>query len=237
VLRALRFLLFFSVMVGVLVFVILPALISPMLTQYVRDLGVRADTLTVSVDTFDPALLSGRAGRLRVEGTNVEIGRATVGRLDITLGNVSFFDRSFGSVNGQMDDVSVAASGVSAEAMLVNLVGPSTKTSATGQFDSQQSEDMVKAAAKRAGFTLDKATLVDGGLRLQTGGIAVNAAISVEGGALVLRPSVGSPMILLQPAPSDPWQLDEAYVSEGGITVRGTFDAARIASGITGQDK
>jgi hypothetical protein len=234
VFRLLRFVVFFALLTGLLIFVILPALISPVLTQYVRDMGVKADTLTISVDTFDPGLLQGRAARLRVEGTNVEIGRAKVGRLDLTLGNVSFLDRSFQSVDGQMDDVSVAASGLSAEASQVDVVGPSSETSATGQFDSAQSEDMVKAAAQRAGLTLDKATLVDGGLQLQTGGVAVSAAISVEGGALVLRPAIGSPMILLQPAPSDPWQLDEAFVSRSGITVRGTVDASRIATQITG---
>jgi hypothetical protein len=66
------------------------------------------------------------------------------------------------------------------------------------------------------------------------GGIEVGASVSVEGGALVLRPQFGPPIVLLQPATSDPWRLEEAYVSPAGITVRGTFDATRLAEVVTG---
>jgi hypothetical protein len=230
VFRFLAFLVFCVVVAGVLVLVVVPALISPALTQYVLDMGVKADDLKVSVDTFDPALLSGRAGHVRVEGTNVRIGRATVGELDLTLGDVSFFDRSFGSVDGQLDDVALAAGGMSASADEVSVTGPAGDATATGHFDSQQSEDMIKAAARRMGAPLDDARLVNGGLRLTVGGgIEVGAAISVEGGALILRPQIGPPILLLQPATSDPWRLEEAYVSPSGITVRGTVDAARLA--------
>ena len=233
--RVLTFVLLFVVVAGALVFLVLPALISPTLTQYVRDMGVQADDLKVSIDTFDPALLSGRAGRVRVEGTNVHIGRATVGELDLTLGDVSFFDRSFRSVDGQLDGVAVTAGGVSASADEVDVKGPAGKATATGRFDRQQSEDMIKAAARRLGVPLDDARLVNGGLRLTVlGGIEVGAAISVEGGALILRPDVGPPILLLQPATSDPWRLEEAYVSPTGITVRGTVDAARLAEAVSG---
>jgi hypothetical protein len=234
VFKFLGFVLFLVVVASALVFVVVPALISPALTQYVRDMGVKADDLKVSVDTFDPALLSGRAGHVRVEGTNVQIGRATVGQLDLTLGGVSFFDRSFGSVDGQLDDVALAAGGVSASADEVDLTGPAGRATATGRLDSQQSEDMIKAAARRAGVPLGDARLVDGGLRLTVGGgIEVGAGISVEGGALILRPQIGPPILLLQPATSDPWRLEEAYVSPTGITVRGTVDAARLAQVFT----
>jgi hypothetical protein len=70
-------------------------------------------------------------------------------------------------------------------------------------------------------------------LRLTSHGISVNAGISVEGGALVLRPAIGDPILLIQPQTSDPWQLDEAFVTPSGITVRGTVDAARFADAVT----
>lgn len=228
-LRFLRFVVFFVAVVAVLVFLVLPAVVSPLLTQYVRDMGIQADDLHVTVDAFDPTLLSGRAARMRVEGTNVEIGRARVGQMDVTFGNVSFFDRSFESLNGQLDDVFVAGGGVSAEAARVNVLGPAANATATGHFTDAQSEQMVMLAAQRAGITLDRARLVDGGLRLTVAGIEIGAGIAVEGGALVLRPAIGEPMLLLQPATSDPWRLDEAYVSPSGITVRGTVDARRFA--------
>jgi hypothetical protein len=233
VFRLLRFVVFFALVAGLLTFVLLPAAISPLLTQYVRDMGLKADDLQVSVDTFDPAILSGRAGSVRVYATNVEIGRATVRQLDLTFDDVSFFDRSFRSVDGQMDDVMVAGGGVSAQASQVSVAGPAGQATATGQFDSQESEDLVKAAARRVGVSLDGAQFVNGGLRLTSHGISVNAGISVEGGALVLRPAIGDPILLIQPQTSDPWQLDEAFVTPSGITVRGTVDAARFADAVT----
>lgn len=232
-LRVLRFAVFFVAVTGVLIFLVLPALLSPLLTQYVRDMGIEADDLSVTVDAFDPALLSGRAARLRVEGTNVAIGRAHVGVMDVTFGDVSLFDRSFQSLNGRLDDVAVAGGGVSAEATEVSVLGPSTSASATGRFDDEQSEQMVMIAARRAGVSIDSARLVDGGLRLSMAGVEVRAGIAVEGGALVLRPQLGDPVLLLQPAASDPWQLEEAYVSSSGITVRGTVDASRFAAEMT----
>jgi len=83
------------------------------------------------------------------------------------------------------------------------------------------------------GVALDDAEVVDGGLRLKVAGLELGAGISVEGGALVLTPQIGPQVVLIQPAPSDPWQLEEAYVSPAGITVRGTIDATRLAKGAT----
>jgi hypothetical protein len=232
VLRLVRFAIFFVLLVGVLVFIVLPALISPLLTQYVRDQGVEAEQLTVSVDFFDPALLW---GRLHVVASGVQVGKASVGSLDLTLGNVSLFDRTFETLSGTLTDVTVTASGLSAQATRVDVAGPAEAASATGQFDSQQSADLVRAAAQRASIPLDDAQLVDGGLRLVIAGVSMTAGIGVEGGALVLRPPVGDPILLLQPAPSDPWRLDEAYVTATGITVRGTVDSTRFAPGMTNQ--
>ena len=232
--RILGFLLFFVVVAGAMLFLAVPLVVNPMLTQAVRDMGVQADDLRVSVDALDPALLTGRAGHVRVQGTDVKIGRATVGTLDLTLGDVSFIDRTFGTVNGKLSDVAVSAGGLSASADEVDVAGPSSDASATGKFDGAQSEDLVKAAAKRMGVPLDDADLVDGGLRLTVGGFEVGAGISVEGGALVLRPQIGPPILLIQPATSDPWRLEDAYVTPSGITVRGTVDAARLAEGATG---
>ena len=231
--KLLGFALFFVVVAGAMAFLAVPLVINPMLTQTVRDMGVKADDLKVSVGALDPALLSGRASNVHVHGTNVAIGRAVVGELDLTLGDVSFLDHTFGSVNGELNDVAVSAGGISASADEVGVAGPSNEATAIGKFDSQQSEDLVKAAAKRFGVQLDDAQLVDGGLRLTVGGLQVGAGISVEGGALVLTPQIGPPILLIQPATSDPWRLEEAYVSPGGITVRGTVDAARLAKGVT----
>jgi len=233
VFRILGFLLFFVVVAGAMLFLAVPLVVNPMLTQALRDMGVQADDLRVSVDALDPALLTGRAGHVRVQGTDVKIGRATVGTLDLTLSDVSFIDRTFGTVNGKLGDVAVSAGGITASASEVDVSGPSNSAVATGHFDSQESADIVKAAAKRVGVPLDNAELVDGGLRLTVAGLPIGADISVEGGALVLQPQIGPQIVLVQPATSDPWRLEDAYVTKSGITVRGRVDATRLATGAT----
>ena len=50
----------------------------------------------------------------------------------------------------------------------------------------------------------------------------------VSGGALVLEPGVGGSIVLLQPAPSDPWSLKEAWVTADGLNVRATVDVASL---------
>ena len=48
----------------------------------------------------------------------------------------------------------------------------------------------------------------------------------------MLDPGVGSAIVLLQPAPSDPWQLQEAWVSADGLNVRATVDVASITDNL-----
>jgi hypothetical protein len=50
----------------------------------------------------------------------------------------------------------------------------------------------------------------------------------VRGGALVLDPGIGGTIVLLQPAPSDPYQLDEAWLTADGLNVRATIDVNRL---------
>ncbi len=44
----------------------------------------------------------------------------------------------------------------------------------------------------------------------------------------MLDPGVGGVIVLLQPAPSDPWTLQEAWVSADGLNVRATVDMAEL---------
>jgi hypothetical protein len=225
----LRFAVFFIALVGLLVYVVLPAVAAPLLTQMLRDQGLRGDDLNVSVDYFDPSLLAGRAQRLTVRGNNIELPPALVGRLELILGGVSLLDRSFESIDGQLHDVTLAAGGLTVEVASIELAGPATSASATGRFTPEQAQQLVERAAARAGFELDEVRLIEGGLRLSRAGIETGAAIAVRGGALILSPEVGQPVLLIQPAPSDPWRLSDAVVSTAGVSVSGTVDAAALA--------
>jgi hypothetical protein len=225
----LRFAAFAVLMVGLLVFVVLPAVASPVLTQMVRDVGLRGDDLNVSIEYFDPSLLGGNAQSLTIRGRNVELPPALVGDLDLRFGNVSLIDRTFQTITGELKNVTLAAGGLTVQVASVQVDGPSHNASATGRFSADQTQQLVEGAARRAGLELEGVRLVDGGLRMSLGGLETRAGIAVQGGALVLSPDGIPPVLLMQPAPSDPWRLSEAFVSTAGVTVRGLFDATTLA--------
>jgi hypothetical protein len=229
-----RFLVFLVLLVSLLVFVVVPAVASPLLTQMVRDMGLRADDLRVSIGSFDPALLGGRTSELRIEGTNVLIPPATVEQLDLTFGDVSFIERDFATVRGQLNGVLLTAGGTALRVNSVQVDGPAHEARATGHFTAEESELLVRSAAERAGIQLDGVRFVSGGLRVNVGGLEAGARVNVQGGALVLDAGFGPPVVLLQPAPADPWRLNEAYVTSTGIAVSGLVDATRLTQHLPG---
>jgi len=223
-----RFVVFAAVLVALLVFVVVPVLASPVLTQMVRDMGLQADDLEVSIDSFDPALFGGRASKVRVVGDNVALGLATVDEMNLTFGNVAFLERTFQTLSGELRGVTVNAGGVTLRVSSVQVDGPADEARATGHFSAAEAERLVHTAAARAGIRLEAVRFVEGGLRVSLAGIRTGARAYVQGGALVLAPDIGPPMVLLQPVPTDPWRLSEAYVTRTGIVVRGVVDATRL---------
>jgi hypothetical protein len=229
-----RFVAFAVVLVALLVFVVVPALASPLLTQMLRDQGLQADNLEVSVDAFDPSLFAGRAEKLRLTADNVVLSPATIGHLDLTLGKVSFVERTFQTISGQLRGVALSAGGLALSVSTVEVDGPAREAQAAGHMNASESEQMVRAAAQRAGIGLDSVLFRDGGLRITSGGVETAARISVQGGALVLDPDSGPAVLLLQPSPPDPWRLTEAYVTPDGITINGVVDTTRLAEQLPG---
>jgi hypothetical protein len=229
----LRFLAFFALLVAVLVLIVLPLALSPLLTQMVRDMGLRSTTLDVSVAPFDPLLLIGKSRRINLVADQVEMDPARVGRVELALENASYFDRSFESVDGSFSDVSVAVGDGALQASEIAINGPAESATATARMTADQAEQMVRVAAARAGVPIDDVRLTDSGVRVDLRGRQAQAGLRVAGGALLLEPDIGGSIVLLQPAPSDPWQLEEAWVSDGGLNLRGQVDVAELVVSLT----
>ena len=200
----LRFVTLFVLLVAGFVLLVLPFLLSPLLTQMVRDSGLRAATLDVTVAALDPTLLLGRSRLVRLVATDVDASPARIGRMDIAVGDASYFDR------------------------------PAEAASAVATLTPDQTESLVRMAARRAGVKVDSVTVGDTGVVVNVDGVEEQARLAVQGGALLLDPGVGGAIVLLQPAPSDPWALQEAWISPDGLNVRGTVDMERLAAGVIG---
>ena len=231
----LRFLAWFTVLVAVLGLVVLPLAATPILTQMVRDMGLRSETLRVSVDLFDPTLLIGRARNLHIVASNVDMSPAGVGAVDFTLGDVSFFDRTWGTVDGELTNISFTSGGQTLTLGSVRVTGPADEASATARLSASETESLIRFAAEREGFRLDHVQFRNNGVRVTIRGIEAKAQLEVRGGALVLFPGSGTGGVpLIQPAPSDGWQLQEAWISDNGLNVRGLVDTTQLADQVTG---
>ena len=230
----LRFLAWFALLVGAFVLVVLPLLLGPLLSGVVRDMGVRADTIEVSVALFDPGLVVGRSRQVTVSATNVDLTPATIGSFRVSLGNVAFFDRTFETVSGELDDVRLSLGSDTVGASTASIDGPADAATVTARFAAPQVERLITIAAAHIGLTLDQVRVTDAGVRVTLRGIEANAQLAVRGGALLLDPGLGGAVVLLQPAPSDPWRLTDAWFSDRGLNLAGTVDVAQIVRDLPG---
>jgi hypothetical protein len=211
--RFLRFFVFFVLLVAAFVLIVLPLLLGPVLTQVVRGAGLKSDTLSVSVAPFDPTLLLGKSRQIRLIATGVDMSPAKIGNVNLAIGDASYFDRSFRTVSGD---------------------GPANAANATAHLSATDTDRLIRLAGQRAGLTIDNVQIGDSGVSVKVGGVDSDAQLSVTGGALVLNPGVGNAIVLMQPKPTDPWSLQEAWVDADGLNVRALVDVTQITDNITG---
>jgi hypothetical protein len=233
--RFLRFFVFFALLVAVLVLVVAPLALGPVLTQIVRNAGLQADTLSVSVAPFDPTLLLGKSRQIRLIATDVDVSPAKIGRVNLAVGDASYFDRSFQTVSGDLNDVSLTVNGTDdVHVGDISVDGPAAAANATAHLSATDTNQLIRLAGKRAGLAIDDVTVGDTGVSVKVGGVDSAAQLAVTGGALVLKPGAGDTIVLMQPKPSDPWSLQEAWVDASGLNVRALVDVTQITDNITG---
>lgn len=231
--RFLRFVVFFVLLAAAFVLVGLPLVLSPVLTQIARNAGLQAETLDVTVAPFDPTLLLGRARKVTLVASGVDLSPAQIGNVNVSVGNASYFDRSFDTVSGELDDVTLEVTGGDKVHIdNVKIDGPADVASATAHLSAADTDKLIRLAAQRAGIQIDAVTVADSGVTVKVSGVESTARLGVNGGALTLDPGVGGAIVLLQPAPSDPWSLQEAWVSADGLNVRGVVDFTRLAKSL-----
>ena len=168
--------------------------------------------------------------------TGVDVSPARIGAMNIAIGDASYFDRSFQTVSGSIDDVTLQVNGTdTVHVGDISVNGPTAAASATAHLSATDTDRLIRLAATRAGLIVQAIQIGDSGVTVKISGVQSSAKLTVSGGALVLDPGVGGAIVLLQPAPSDPWTLQEAWVSADGLNVRATVDfdklMGRLATG------
>jgi hypothetical protein len=184
---------------------------------------------------FDPTILLGRSRSMHLSADEVDISPASIGSLELTLGDVSFFDQSWGTVDGEMRDIRLATGGRSFGVDALTVDGPANAANATARLSADETEALIRFAAEREGLRVDEVRFTGTGVRVGLAGVQADAQLDVRGGALVLvTPGGEGGVALIQPAPSDAWQLSEAWVSDEGLNLRGTVDTTRLVESVVG---
>jgi hypothetical protein len=232
----LRFALFAAVLIALLVFVGLPLVGQALLSAAVRDAGIQAEDVDVSVDLLGIGILSGRAPSVHLVADDVNVSRAMIGHVDLTLRDVSISDRTFVSVTGRLDDVIVTGpQGRPFAVDTIELEGPAESTRARGHIGPDEAAEFVEHVARDAGLDLDGVTLAGDHVVLEKDGTSTDAALRVDGDALILDRAGSEPIVLLAPAPSEDWSLQDVRVSPDGLRIDVNLDARDIAAGVAPQ--
>ena len=228
----LRFAAFAAVAVALLVFVALPVIGGPILGAMVRDAGFAGEDLHVDVNLVGGGIFSGRAESLHVLARNVAVPHGIVGDVDLTLEDVSAVDHTFSAISGTLHDVQVSGpDGIPVVVGIVDLDGPAASTQARGTISASDAERLVTATAAAAGVSVDSVKLGEGNLKITSGGKTTNAQLRVAGRALVLDQG-GKSTVLVQPAASEHWHLEDVSITPASIQVDLEVDVRALAANL-----
>jgi len=226
-----KFALFAAALIALLVFVVAPAVIGPMISGAIREAGLGGEDVEVSVDLFGPSLLSGRAPSLHVEAQDVAVSRAVIGNVDVTLHGVSVTDRTFDSVTGTLERIAVDGPGGQHFVVYsVELDGPAAETRASGRISAKEAEALVAQVASDAGLKVEGVAFEEDRIVLRHDGTRSEGTLRVAGEALILERRGEEAVVLLAPAPSDPWTLRDIKVTVEGLQVDMIVDAQALAA-------
>jgi len=223
---------------GALVFFVLPAVVAPMVVTAVRDaLPFGDQPLVIDATVTGPGLLSGSIDQIHVTGSKLALSGAnsgvTIGKLDVTVQQVSIADHSFTAVSGGLDDVTFPMSnGLPATIARVDLTGSSDAVTAEAQFGPKEAIAFITRSFADVGVQVDGVELEDGDVAVMVFGQRVELGIGVQDGALVVPDALGAgPITLLAPGPDDQWRLTGASVTPGGLEVDALTNVAALLKG------
>jgi hypothetical protein len=228
-----------AIVIGFVIVVGLPAAASGILTAGLSTAGLVADDTTVTVTSDPPTDLLGlRADTVRVTATDATFRGMEIGALDLALGDVQILERTAGSVDGQLTDVTVTGAGdqrVTVERITL-LGGPDGITTTTvipsGEVEALIADAIkVQTGTRPTSVTLrapDRVSFTLGGTR-----VAGRFAVTPDGD-LVVRgddgPMQGGEVVLVRGGDDLPIELTSVKVTaSGGLRLTGD-----LAIGILG---
>lgn len=139
-----------AIVVGFGIVVGLPAAAAGILTAGLSTAGLVADDTTVTVTSDPPTDFLGlRADRVRVTATDATFRGMEIGALDLALGDVQLLERTAGTVDGELTDVTLTGGGgqrVNLER--ITLLGGPDGITTTTEIPNGAAEELITDAVE-----------------------------------------------------------------------------------------
>jgi hypothetical protein len=231
----------FTLLLGaiVVVFIIvvgLPALAAGILTAGISAAGLVADDTTVTVSSSPPTDLLGlRADSVRVTATDATFRGMEIGALDLALGDVRILERTAGSVDGELREVTVqVARGEEITLDRITILGGGDAITTTTVIPNPEAEALIADAVEaQVGVRPSSVTLTAPDRITVKAGVTLNGRLAVnDAGDLVLRGddplTAGGAVVLVRGGEDLPIELTSVRVTAaGGLRLDGDL-AMRI---------
>jgi hypothetical protein len=220
----LRFVVFVTALVSILVVVVGPLVARPLIEALVRDaLPFEDDSVTVAVG-LGPSLLAGEIETLSIEGRELRTDQVTIGRLKVDLAGFNVIDRSFKDIDGRLEDVELELEDNPLVVVdRVELGGRSEALTASVTLDARSTEQVVRSKLAELGIQPDAVRLTAGSLEIEAQGATVRATMSAHDGGLYLEAGrLAPPIALLESGELGPWLVMSATISASGLVIEAT---------------
>jgi len=228
-----------AIVIGFVIVVGLPIAAAGVLTAGLSTAGLVADDTTVTVTSDPPTDFLGlRADSVRVTATDATFRGLEIGALDLALGDVRILERTAGSVDGALSDVTVTGSGGQRVTLeRITLLGGPDGITTTTIIPSAQAEALIAGAVEAEAGTRPTSVRLRAPDRVSftAGGVKVAGRFAVTpSGDLVVRsdegPTKGREVVLVRGGDELPIELTSARVTgSGGLRLTGD-----LAIGILG---
>ena len=213
-----------AVVAALFVLFALPALAAGALTGAITAAGLQSDDTVVTVSSDPPTDLLGlRADRVRVRATDATFRGLEIERLDLTLHDVAFVDRTASAIDGRMDGVVVPDVGGRRLALAsIGLAGSGDTVLATTTIPAADVEALIADGVEDALGSRPTSVALAPPDRLTVRLlVAVRGRFVVsESGDLLVRvtngPAEGQEITLLRAGVDIPLRLTDAVVNEAG---------------------
>jgi hypothetical protein len=175
-----------------------------------------------------PRILLGHADTIHLTSTQVGVGDLHAGSMDVTLGNVEFFDRKFGTVTGLLTDVRIPAPNgdpVTIDSAVLN--GAGTAATATLTLSSAQLAQLAQTQLQtQTGIPSTVKMAAPNKVTVTVNGQAEAGRLVAQNGAILVVPTSSAlpTMTLIDSGSGNPFHFTSVTVGATTVTLVGTID-------------